>query len=109
MGTDKGKARKSASQKKETERKLTKSLINRESPLKPINDFEKGGVDYSGHVQETLGKASRFYVNQLKNRPEVRNAEMSGKLAGQFASKAVKRTIDDVQGIAKTLLKGFGN
>jgi len=109
VGTDKGKARKYLSEKKEAERKSKKSLIDRESALKPINDFAGGGIDYSGHVQETLGKASRFYVNQLKNRPEVRGAEMSAKLAGQFASKAVKRTIDDVQGIAKTLLKGFGN
>ena len=109
MGTDKGKARKSASLKKEAERKSKKSLIGRELPLKPINDFKDGGFDLSGNAQEAIGKASRFYVQQLRNRPEVRGAEVSAKIAGQFTSGAVKRTIDDVQGIAKTFLKGFGN
>lgn len=77
--------------------------------FKKINDYEKGGFDLSGNAQEIVGKVSRFYGNQIKNRPEVRAAGISAKLAGQFTSGAVKRTIDDVQGIAKTILKGFGN
>jgi hypothetical protein len=78
-------------------------------PLKPIDDYAKGGFDFSAYGQGAIDKASRFYIQQLRNRPEVRAGELSAKIAGQFASKAVKRTIDDVQGIAKTLLKGFGN
>jgi len=78
-------------------------------PLKPIDDYAKGGFDFSAYGREATGKASRFYTQQLRNRPEVRAGELSAKLAAQFASGAVKRTINDVQGIAKTLLKGFGN
>lgn len=99
MAEDKGKARKSLSRQKKI----------KESYTSPINDFKDGGFDLSGNAQELIGKASQFYGKQLRNHPQVRSAENSAKLAAQFTSGAVKKTIDDVQGIAKTILKGFGN
>ena len=80
-----------------------KTLRGRQAAMSETVDFFVGGA------ARGIGKAGQAYANQLKKRPEIRAAELSGKLAAQFASKAAETVIRDAQGAAKMIMKGFGN
>jgi hypothetical protein len=55
-----------------------------------------------------LAKKSQEYSTKIAV-GALKDMQRKGKQYEQFASKAAKTVIDDVQGVAKMFFKGFGN
>ena len=97
MGKDKGKARKSLSPKKANFQKEVTTIIEKElKSLPPVITHKR-----------TMGiakKAGRSGFDKVASQvaKDVNNM-------AQFGSKAAKGVVKDVQGLAKMVMKGFGN
>jgi len=84
---------------------LTRKVTGRDSNFLG-NGTPRDAIEFvGGNLQRSAKVAADVFSKSRTANPN----ELAAKYGQQFASKAIKRTIDDVQGIAKTLLKGFGN
>lgn len=97
MGKDKGKARKSLSPKRANFEKKVTTIIEKElkSPPPVITHKRTMGIKKGG-------SKSNFDKVASKVAKDVNNM-------AQFGGKAAKEVVKDVQGLAKMVMKGFGN
>ena len=108
MGQDKGKARRSASDKLNVERAGKKAKKINQAILGPVGEkaamagIEGGRRLFKGinstqkASQEALNKTASYIARDVQD-------------MAQFGSKRAKEVVKDVQGLAKMVMKGFGN
>jgi hypothetical protein len=112
MGKDKGAARRSASDKLNVERAGKKAKKINQAILGPIGEkaamtgLNAGKSAYQGFQSaRSTAKGIQKTVRERANTKPSKNLSD----AAQFGSKAAKNVINEAQGVAKMILKGFGN
>lgn len=114
MAEDKGKARKYAQGKTEAYKKETVRRADRkantfnQSILGPVgNETAKAGIKAGKTLAKGIGTTQRLSQKALNKTAKQVAGDV--KNMAQFGSKAAQEVVKDVQGLAKMVMKGFGN
>jgi hypothetical protein len=112
MGADKGKARRSASSKLNVERAGKKAQTINRAILGPIGEkAAMTGLNSAKNAYRGLQSARKAEQGFRKavNKRVRTNPTKNLSDAAQFGGKAAKNVINEAQGLAKMVMKGFGN
>ena len=112
MGQDKGAARRSASDKLNVERAGKKAKKINQAILGPVGekaamaalDAAKGAIKGLSSARKAEQEVRKTVNKRVRTNPTKNLSD-----AAQFGGKAAKNVINEAQGLAKMVLKGFGN